>query len=466
MKKRQPSLWGIVLLIAMLAVSACVTSVDNTGDGVAPVSPQAPAIQTPATSLETESTQEPQASDNTPIPSHLLEHREILFVTTERENLPVEYRLWRWSGGELIPVGSVVDEEEGFGFLAAWNSQAIVYSTASELGFETLWLTTLEDGHTRQVLSSTFLSDLPPGHLGPAHLLQFEWLPDSSGVLFNTRQPTYGPGFSDDLHFVDSESGAIVTILPAGEGGLFEFSPDGKWLAVVSPTRIQLLSAATLEVLNTFDHPGVSTYSSYSFYAPLLWLADSSGVVATIPPPEGIRQPTGIQLHSDGLTRLWQIPADGTELHTLATLAIAADQITVSPNLRHVIYLEVVELREPEQNDPHNMSRARVYSHSLETDTDSLLYEGFLPTIGPWLPDGESLLIQVPDMEPPWQRVDVAQNEWSPWPFAIGSLDSSGEQWLDDKHFLFRAGGGGELWLGNIEGEQWLLFRTEGFILK
>ena len=140
-----------------------------------------------------------------------------------------------------------------------------------------------------------------------ALIYQMDWEPGTHQIAFNTRLTFDGPGLilNNDLHLVDADTAGLVTMLGAGQGGDFYYSPDGSKIALVTATEIIIVDAdgSNRQVLHTF--PVVITYSEYSYYPPVTWLADNSAVRAAIPPADPLAVPSQ-------MTVIWHIPADGS----------------------------------------------------------------------------------------------------------------------------------------------------------
>lgn len=93
-----------------------------------------------------------------------------------------------------------------------------------------------------------------------------------------------------DVHRVTISTGDQQTILAAGEGGRFRVSPDGRWLAFVTPGIYQQeagqiglydLSSQAMQPVLSFD--SVASGSEAAFYPALHWLPDSNALLTTIP---------------------------------------------------------------------------------------------------------------------------------------------------------------------------------------
>ncbi len=143
--------------------------------------------------------------------------------------------------------------------------------------------------------------------------LQVAWLPDNSGVAFNTRVD-YGVGLSlkNDLWVVDLTTGALAQRLPDGQGGTFAFSPNGFWLALSTSKEVAMLRADGTDRRTLVTFPAVNTASEYAYVPLPVWAPDSSYALVGISSQDPFGQsPSGT---------LWRLPVSG-EAVQLTTLS-------------------------------------------------------------------------------------------------------------------------------------------------
>ncbi len=128
------------------------------------------------------------------------------------------------------------------------------------------------------------------------HIGQVAWL-DARTVLFNTllvpQFPAPGGSKADDLWRADAITGQAARLLPDGQGGDFAISPDGVWIALVTPGAyagapglIRLTTARGEAVADLLRFDAASTASEYAFYPRPHWLPDSSALLVAIPDPD------------------------------------------------------------------------------------------------------------------------------------------------------------------------------------
>ena len=136
---------------------------------------------------------------------------------------------------------------------------------------------------------------------------QFEWVPGTHLLAFNTQQIFQGPGLSflDDFHLVDADSLELKFVLLPGWGGSFTLSPDGKKVALATPNNISTANLDGTNYTQVMTYTPVITYGDYRFYASPVWSADSQELRVAIPPADPLAEPAQP-------TTIWLIPADGS----------------------------------------------------------------------------------------------------------------------------------------------------------
>jgi hypothetical protein len=254
--------------------------------------------------------------------------------------------LWLWTeaGGPqaLTSSGNVI---EAFlsddGMLAAFTRQVDDFHSE-------IWVVRT-DGTDERLLVSTadieaMLINRSPDASGVAPH-QMAWIPGTHALAFNTRQ-SFMVGFllNDDLRLVNAASGEQVTLLPAGQGGMFYFSPDGSQIAITTPNQLFLVNAdGSNRRDNVLTYEEVITSSEYRFYAEPVWSQDMSSLLVAIPP----RDPLAAR---DQATTIWRVPADGSPAVQLGGVPATffGGGVAFSPDLSKLIYQR--EIGQPQEN--------------------------------------------------------------------------------------------------------------------
>lgn len=186
-------------------------------------------------------------------------------------------------------------------------------------------------------------ADLAAGDDAPLNLSQVGWL-DSSTIYLNTmRQLSYGQEQREDLWRINLQTDEIAMLLAPGEGGAFSFSPDRKWIVVMSAgeydhedAQLHLMNAKTGDVRNVLSFPAVSTGSEYSFYPEVAWQSDSGAFRVAIPDRELIYDEVNKSI------TLWRIPVDGSAEQIGQLSASFFGLPRWSGDGQHIVYLRRV----------------------------------------------------------------------------------------------------------------------------
>jgi dipeptidyl aminopeptidase/acylaminoacyl peptidase len=249
---------------------------------------------------------------------------------------------------------------------------------------------------------------------------QFEWIPGTHLLVYNTRHIFTETGFSalnNDLWVVDADTGQQLFSFPAGSGGNFYVAPDGSQIAIATTMGISLLNA---DGSNRRD--GVLTIEAIAlveseFVPAPVWGPDARSLGVVLPPGVPFSEPVGE-------STTWLIPTDGSparQLGTFLTSPIPALGPRFSPDLSKVAY-------------PH-LGDDESELHIANADgTEDAMYDAgpSLRFLG-WAPDSERFAYetgqsstQVGQVGAPPILLDDVQ--------VAGSLDVT---WVDANRFLY-----------------------------
>jgi len=168
---------------------------------------------------------------------------------------------------------------------------------------------------------------------------QFDFVPGTHDLLFNTRGLFEGPGLAkhDNLIKIDTDTGVWGEILAPGSGGDFSVAPDGARMAIVRPEAVDLANIdGSDHQVALITYPHVITYSEYLFYIRPVWRPDGSQVGVVIPSPDPLTPPLS--------GTVWVLPYAGGSAASFA--AISAQfflfgigfEPLLAPDLAHVAY--------------------------------------------------------------------------------------------------------------------------------
>jgi hypothetical protein len=133
----------------------------------------------------------------------------------------------------------------------------------------------------RMLLTSAQVGGLEPLPSGASFvdLYQVKWIPGTHNLLVNTKAQFEGPGLArlDDLFQVNADTGALSTVLTAGNAGEVWPSPDGTKMVISRATYLSLANIdGTGLVPSIITFTAIITYSEYQYYPEPVWAADSS----------------------------------------------------------------------------------------------------------------------------------------------------------------------------------------------
>ena len=260
------------------------------------------------------------------------------------------------------------------------------------------------DGTGQRLLAGqSYWKNSPPP--SPAGNLGFA--PASHMLYFTTGQ--------NDLYRVDPAQGAPVAVLPAGQGGFFAFSPDGRWMTLYHPDELVLAQAAGSDTHVAWQFP--ADYRWTNAGPEIRWKSDSSGFFVV--------SPSGPVDAFDNMT-VWFAPVAGQPVKQLTYTGPYGANL--SPDGRTVVYLDG-------RQDP-------VLVHVVCPDCKDTLYGG-LPgnVVGflGWAPDSRHFLLDLsPDL-----RLNL------PYLCALGEQparlvdkdDAAPVVWVDAQRVLFSSHG-------------------------
>jgi Tol biopolymer transport system component len=289
-----------------------------------------PASETPAPSLTSPAAADTPAAPQPTLPALAGELR-VAYVKNGA--------IWLWSEG-----GSPRQLTSGDQNISQVNlspsGEWIAYTHQIGDLHSELWAAPADGSGEYALLDVSALGALDPSALGTA-VVQFEWVPGTHQLAFNTRQVFEGPGTAlyNDLRLIDVTTGELSLLFPPGQGGMFYYSPDGSRLALVTPERIELVSADGSDRAEALSFPKVITYSEYELYPVPSWSPDGQSLRVAIPPADPMAEPPQP-------TTLWLIEAGAspTAIQTgqVATLPFNFFTTLFSPDHAHVAYVSVL----------------------------------------------------------------------------------------------------------------------------
>ena len=197
--------------------------------------------------------------------------------------------------------------------------QRDVKSSSAGLYRYELWVINTDGSDERRLVSAADL----PGQMGYAMEAEEEtmldrlpqqvaWLEDSRRIAFNTLlEAGYGVISFYDLWIADTKTGAVTRLLEDGDGGSFDYSPDGSKILVSNPNSVSLVNADGSERRQLVSYPFVNTASEYAYNPQPVWAPDGSYGLVAIASEE--------PFFADPYITLWRLPLSG-EATVISTL--------------------------------------------------------------------------------------------------------------------------------------------------
>jgi len=140
---------------------------------------------------------------------------------------------------------------------------------------------------------------------------QLSWVPGTRTLAMTTRISYDGPGYQigESLFLIDTDTSAMRVLfnVPTQWSWHYSFSPDGTKIAVSFPEGMDIYNASGVKLDRAvLAYPFINTASEYAWVASPAWSADSSILVAVVPPQDPWAIPPAdtsvYRLSSDGTT--------------------------------------------------------------------------------------------------------------------------------------------------------------------
>jgi len=185
-----------------------------------------------------------------------------------------DYDVWYWEeGGAPIQLTTLGDV---FNANLSDDGAVVAFTRGPDWYHQELFAINSDGSGLRPLITSATLAGYVthPDAIS-AMVYRMDWEPGTHNVAFNTRLTFDGPGLvlNDDLHLVDADTATLTTVLPAGQGGDFYYSPNGNQIALVTATEIIMANSDGTNRQVVLSFPVVIPYSEYNYYPPLTWMA-------------------------------------------------------------------------------------------------------------------------------------------------------------------------------------------------
>ncbi len=399
---------------------------------------------------ETQETQPGTVIPVTPTFEQSLPPRPTATFTQQLADLRIAYikdgDIWIWSRQESKKITHSGDVHK---VRISPDGEIAAFLRPSGDYYVELWAVDLSGKNERLLVSIGDLNTIGGGELDPSAVAvipyQFEWVPGTHLLAFNTQQVFQGPGLTllDDFHLVDADTLELQYVLLPGWGGVFTISPDGEKVAISTPTEVYLANLDGADYVQALTYPAVTTYSDYRYYLQPQWTMDSQALRAAVPPVDPLAEPAQP-------TSLWLIPADGSgALQTGSVISVPyiESPVSFSPDLKHLVYVK-------ESGEPASVMREIILANSDGSGEDLYQKEHLLRFEG-WAADGKGFVFTTGE----------DQQFWFGSPGKPAQLLSQdlynlvNIQWIDGQNFLFARfiDNRFALYLGNLQDQAILI---------
>lgn len=281
---------------------------------------------------------------------------------------------------------------------------------------------------------------------------QMAFVPGSHTLAFNVRLQYEGPGlaFGSTLYNVNVDAPSVSSVLETGESWKFTYSPDGSKIAISQPTGIGIYRAdGSLVDDNVLTYPFVNTASEYAWVASPVWSADSTQLMAAVPPQDPWTEPVG-----NG--SLWRVAADGLSgAQTMESpmMYFPSGFAFLSPDLSKVIFFTRLGAATDNTQTLHTAG--------TDGTTDIAYTTGQFDSTVAWSPDNVHFFYTVRDGPGTISYIGAIGSPAVPVPDITNARDVV---WVDASRYLVStsASGTGSLLLGNLSAPTGVIFNGGG----
>jgi hypothetical protein len=204
-----------------------------------------------------------------------------------------------------------------------------------------LWVVDLNGENPRELVSEETLRDLlDASERDSSNIPEMIWMPGTHRLLYNgwtylVQAEGESHAVPRGLYSVDADQGAQQVLVEAEGPQRFDVSPDGRQVALLSPTALALVNAD-----GTNLRPNVLTYAQVGVPGPVLpvgvWTEDSQAFVMTEPLRED--RATGIDF------AISRVPADSSAPDQLASVNRShPGSVTFSPDGRFAAHIQYTD---------------------------------------------------------------------------------------------------------------------------
>jgi WD40 repeat protein len=308
-----------------------------------------------------------------------------------------------------------------------------------------LWVMNRDGGNPRELISAQDLRQrINPSERDSSNFYQLSWVPQSNQLIFSgTKYIVQAEGLSHAIpqgaYLVDMDKDSVIVLAEAAENLRFLPSPDGKQIALMSPSYVDFINAD-----GSNKRQNVLTYAEVGFAGPLfptgVWTQDSRTFVMT---GSFERDP---RLNVD--FTIWRIPVDGSSPEALATITGSEPySVTFSPDGKSVSFLQTTE------QQPTEIAGWFIKPLVPEAGPLALTHYGKEASFANllWSPADDTFAIKDQDLIQLCPNA-TQDSQVCGEPIHLGSGIITRLQWVDNSRYLFESIEPNALSLGNLDG--------------
>jgi WD40 repeat protein len=308
-----------------------------------------------------------------------------------------------------------------------------------------LWAMNRAGGNPRELISAQDLRQrINPSERDSSNFYQLSWVPQSHQLIFSgTKYIVQGEGLSHAIpqgaYLVDTDKGSVTELAEAAENLRFLPSPDGKQIALMSPSDVGFINAD-----GSNKRQDVLTYAEVGLGGPLfpmgVWTQDSRAFVMT----GSFERDPRLNVNFT----IWRIPVDGSSPEALATVTGSdPNSVTFSPDGKSASFLQTTDQQPPET--------AGWFIKPLIPEAGPLALpyygkEAFFANLH-WSPADDAFAIKDQDLLQLCPNA-TQDSQVCGEPIHLGSGIITALQWVDTSRFLFVSIEPNTLSLGKLDG--------------
>lgn len=308
-----------------------------------------------------------------------------------------------------------------------------------------LWAMNRDGGNSRELISAQDLRQrINPSERDSSNFYQLSWVPQSHQLIFSgTKYIVQGEGLSHAIpqgaYLVDTDNGSVTVLAEAAENLRFLPSPDGKQIALMSPSNVGFINAD-----GSNRRQDVLIYAEVGLAGPLfpmgVWTQDSRAFVMTGSFESDPRLNVNFTI--------WRIPVDGSSPEAFATITGSdPNSVTFSPDGKSASFLQTTDQQPPE------IAGWFIKPLIPEAGPLALPYygkEAFVANLH-WSPAGDAFAIKDQDLLQLCPNA-TQDSQVCGEPIHLGSGIITALQWVDTSRFLFVSIEPNTLSLGKLDG--------------